>query len=250
MFRTFILLLGLWGVVGAQAPRTWLGVGLVDVPADVAQQLKLPAQTGVMIAQIVPGSPAGKAGLRREEVILRYNDQPVSGVQQMGKLVRETIAGQVIPVVLVSTEGKRTVPVRIEEIRPPAAPRPPKISEIEPLDFDIPRPVMVVRNRALGAVLEPLDGQLASFFGVKEGVLVRDVRDGSAAAQAGLQAGDVIVEAGQEPVRHPEQLRRAMNQRSGDSLELRVLRERKSRTVKVPIESGSPFGRPFTQRFQ
>ena len=249
MFRTFVLLLGLWGVVGAQAPRNWLGVGLVDVPAELAEQLDTPADSGALIAHIVPGSPAQKAGLRKGEVILRYNDQPVTGVQQMGRMVRESVAGQFIPLVLVSTQGKRTVDVRIEEVRPPRPPSPPRISNVEPLDFDIPRPVMVVRSRALGATLEALDGQLAEFFGAKFGVLVRDVREGSAAAQSGLKAGDVVIEAVGQAIRHPDHLRRTLHQRSGDSVELRILRDRMSRVVKVQLESGNPFGRPFTQRF-
>lgn len=248
MLRTVVVLLGLCGVVGAQAPRNWLGVGLVDVTADVSAKLSVPAGSGALIAHIVPDSPAAKAGLQKGEVILRYNDQPVAGVQQVGRMVRESVAGQFIPLLLVSTQGKRTVQVRIEEVRPPRPPRPPRISTVEPLDFDIPRPVMVVRSRALGATLEALDGQLAQFFGTASGVLVREVGDGSAAAQAGLQAGDVVVEADGEPIRHPDQLRRTLNQRSGDSVELRILRDRNSRVVKVQIESGNPFGRPFTQR--
>ena len=252
MVRTFVLLLGLWGAVAAQEPRTWLGVGLTEVTAEASESLGLSETAGAMIAHVVDGSPADRAGLQKGEVILRYNDQPVSGVYEMGRLVRETVAGQLIPVVLASTQGKRTVEVRIEQLHPstpPRPPEPPQITSVGPLDFDIPRPVMVVRNRSLGATLEPLQGQLAEFFGSTAGVLVREVREGSAAAEAGLQAGDLIVEANQQEIRHPDQLRRALNQRTRDAVELRVLRDRKSRVLNVRVESGNPCGRPFTQRF-
>ena len=251
MFRTLALLLGFWAVVGAQAPRPWLGVGLVDVPPDMARDLGLNEGSGAAIAQVVPGSPADRAGMRKEEVIVRFNDQPVSSVHQVGALVRQSVAGQLIPVVLVSTTGRRTVEVRIEELKPsspPRPPEPPRISAVEPLDFDLPRPVMVVRNRSLGATLEPIEGQLADYFGVKSGLLVRDVRQGSAAEQAGLRAGDVVVEANQQEVRHPDHLRRALNQRAGESAELRVVRDRRTRTLTLRLEAGDPFGRPFSQR--
>lgn len=248
MFRTLALLLGVWAVVGAQAPRPWLGVGLVEVPPDMARALGLSEGVGAAIAQVVPGSPADRAGFEKEEVIVRFNDQAVFGVHQLGAMVRDSVAGQLIPVVLVSTAGERKVEVRIEELKP-TPPEPPRISAIEPLDFDLPRPVMVVRNRALGATLEPIDGQLAQYFGAKSGVLVREVRQGSAAEQAGLRAGDVVVEANQQPVRHPDHLRRALNQRADESAELRILRDRKSRTLTLQLETGDPFGRPFTQRF-
>lgn len=254
MLRTLALLLGVWAAVGAQSPRLWLGVGLVDVPPDMAQRLELGEGVGAAIAQVAPGSPADRAGLRRDEVIVRFNDQPVSGVHQVGAMVRQSVAGQLIPVVLVSATGKRTVEVRIEELKPmtaPKAPQPPRISVMEPLDFDLPRPVMVVRNRALGATLEPIEGQLAKYFGVESGVLVRDVRQGSAAEQAGLRAGDVVVEANQQEVRHPDHLRRALNQRAAETSEIRILRDRKNRNLTLRLESGGdPFGRPFTQRFQ
>ncbi len=252
MLRTLALLLGFWAVVGAQGPRLWLGVGLVEVTPDRARALGLDEGVGAAIAQVAPRSPADQAGLRKDEVIVRFNDQAVLGVHQLGAMVRESVAGQLIPVVLVSAMGKRTVEVRIEELKPSAPPRlpePPRLSAVEPLDFDLPRPVMVVRNRSLGATLEPIEGQLAEYFGVQSGLLVREVRQSSAAEEAGLRAGDVVVEANQQPVRHPDHLRRALSQRTAENAELRVVRDRKSRTLTLRLESGDPFGRPFTQRF-
>lgn len=250
MLRTFVLLLGFLSAVGAQAPRTWLGVGLVDVPKELAAELQIPDGEGALIAQVVQGGPADRASLRPGEVILRYNDQAVTSLPELGGWVRESVAGQMIPLILVSTQGKRTVNVRIEERQRAAPPKPPSIAEAEPLDFDIPRPLMVVRNRSLGATLEPLEGQLAEFFGVRAGVLVREVFAGSAAEQAGLRAGDVIVEANEQEVRHPNQLRQALHQRTAQSVQIRVLRDRKSRVIEIRIDSSNPFGRPFTQRFQ
>jgi serine protease Do len=96
-------------------------------------------------------------------------------------------------------------------------------------------------SAALGVEAEGLEGQLAEYFGVKEGVLVRRVMKASAAEKAGLRAGDVVTKVDDTRVSTPSELTRAVRAaRTGvnarKSLSLSVVREKKEITVNVLLE--------------
>ena len=76
----------------------WLGIEIAEVDADKAKELKLPAVRGVLIVTVEPNSPAAKAGLKANDVIAEYDSQPVEGVVQFRRLVRETPPGRAIPI--------------------------------------------------------------------------------------------------------------------------------------------------------
>jgi serine protease Do len=103
---------------------------------------------------------------------------------------------------------------------------------------DIPRAFTSWRSSMLGIEAETLDGQLAQYFGVKEGVLVRSVGKDSAAEKAGLKAGDVIVKVEGTEVSSPRELSSQMRaHRNRQTLPLTVMRERRETTVTVSLDS-------------
>src|SRR6202167_3095706 len=69
---------------------TYLGVNLCEVPSDPARELKLKGAYGVQLPRVEDASPAEKAGLKSGDVVLEYNGQRVKGMEQFGRLVRET----------------------------------------------------------------------------------------------------------------------------------------------------------------
>jgi len=105
---------------------------------------------------------------------------------------------------------------------------------------DIPRSRMSWRNSSLGIEAESLDGQLADFFGVKEGVLVRAVTKASPAEKAGIKAGDVIVRIADTKVASPGDI---TNQLRGGNTNFVVMRDRKEVTVALPLEDDRRSGR-------
>jgi serine protease Do len=81
---------------------------------------------------------------------------------------------------------------------------------------------------------EQVDGQLAEFFGVREGVLVRSVVAKSPAEQAGLKAGDVIIKADGTAVRSPREITAMLRrQRDKKKLSLTVVRSHKELTLEL-----------------
>ena len=106
------------------------------------------------------------------------------------------------------------------------------------LEFDLNVPALrfSLGVRWLGADLEELEGQLAEFFGVDAGVLVRQVLSGSPADRAGLRAGDVIVAVDGKPVSRPEAIGKAASASatSGDAdVRVEVVRDRKPMSLVI-----------------
>lgn len=96
----------------------------------------------------------------------------------------------------------------------------------------------------LGLEAESLTGQLAQYFGVREGVLVRSVTDGSAAARAGLKAGDVIVKIDGKPVETPREISLEMRAlRPRRTFPIGVVRDRREIVVTVTLDEESESGR-------
>ncbi len=97
-------------------------------------------------------------------------------------------------------------------------------------------------GRRIGVTTSGLGRQLADFFGVPHGVLVNSVEENSPAAKAGLRAGDVITEADGQKVEDSDDLSGAIGRREEGEVTLTVIRDKKSRTVRVTPERRQPQG--------
>jgi serine protease Do len=225
--------------------RSYLGVGVREVDAEIARQKKLPEERGVEITSVAEDSPAEKAGLKKGDVVLEYNGQPVQGVQQFIRLVRETPAGRSVTLKISRDGAIHTLTATIGTCRncgPLGAFGPIEIPDLQSWSFDLPSVYTGWRSGVLGIEAEALPSQLAEYFGVKEGVLVRSVKPGSPAAKAGLRAGDVIVKAGDERVSKPRDVSQALRS-AGKSLPLTILRDKREMTVTVTLERPEREGR-------
>lgn len=104
---------------------------------------------------------------------------------------------------------------------------------------DVPQGPMGWESEVLGVETEPVSSQLAEFFGVKEGVLVRSVAKDSPAEKAGIRAGDVITRAGGAEVSRPGELSRRLREAErGTAVPLTLVRNKKQMTVNVTPEHG------------
>jgi serine protease Do len=225
--------------------RSYLGVGVREVDAEIARQKKLPEERGVEITSVAEDSPAEKAGLKKGDVVLEYNGQPVQGVQQFIRLVRETPAGRSVTLKISRDGAIHTLTATIGTCRncgPLGAFGPIEIPDLQSWSFDLPSVYTGWRSGVLGIEAEALPSQLAEYFGVKEGVLVRSVKPGSPAAKAGLRAGDVIVKAGDERVSKPRDVSQALRS-AGKSLPLTIVRDKREMTVTVTLERPEREGR-------
>jgi serine protease Do len=105
---------------------------------------------------------------------------------------------------------------------------------------DIPRMSMTWRSPTLGIESESLSPQLAEYFGVKEGVLVRSVAANSAAEKAGFKAGDVILKVDSEHVTTPKEISGILQSvRAKKTLSFTVMRRQKEIILSVVLEESS-----------
>lgn len=228
-------------VYQSSSSRTFLGVAVVEVTSERAKALKLKEESGVELTRVDDESPASKAGLKAGDVVLEYNGQRVEGTEQFIRLVRETPPGREVRM-QVSRDGQ-TMQVRATvESRKSALHVMPRVEELVRMP-DIPRPLMNWRSPYLGIEAESLTAQLAQFFGVKEGVLVRSVTSGSAAEKAGLKAGDIITKVEDKNVTSPMEVTSSIRQLDKQSFAITIVREKREMPLTVTI-STSESGRP------
>jgi serine protease Do len=226
------------------------------------------AKSGVLIETVEPGGPADKAGIKAGDGVTEFDGERVRSVRQFLRLVQETTPGRSVPVVL--SRGGQRVAVNVTPERaslgddfgmryldgpltrlafptpvPPVPPTPPAARAPRALSPSVPFVLNRLRGGRLGITTEDLDTQLAGYFGVKEGVLVKSVTEASVAAKAGLKAGDVITSVNGRHIYDTSDVTRALDrvESSGD-FTVEVMRDRKALTLKGKLEDRETTTRP------
>jgi len=220
---------------------TYLGVNLAEIDPNRAKELKLKEDYGVEISRVEENSPAEKAGVKPGDVVLEYNGQRVEGMEQFGRMVRETPPGREVKLTI-SRDGKTqtlTAMLSTRKVRFQAN-FPPDFVMPEFRMPDIPQIYTATRSAILGVEAETLGSQLAVYFGVKEGVLVRSVLDNTPAQKAGIKAGDVITKVDGMGVTAPSELSSAVRTANAKkTYAIELMRDRKPVTVNVMVEDRS-----------
>ena len=209
---------------------------------------------GVIVDEVRQGSPAEKAGIKPRDRIVEFDGERVRSVAQFRRLVQETAEGRSATIAL-QRDGQRVTasvtpdrgagalyfgddfpPIPPTPPAAPAAPAPPAIPRF--FDRDFGGFMYGSSDGRLGVSVESLGDQLRGYFGVKEGVLVRSVREGSAAAAAGVKAGDVITSINGRSVDDPSDVASEVRRLdSGGEFTLEISRDRKALTLKGKLEA-------------
>ncbi|MEN6448923.1 MAG: Do family serine endopeptidase [Thermoguttaceae bacterium] len=181
--------------------RAYIGVKMQPLTQDLAKQLGVGGQQGVLVAQVFPDAPAAAAGVQPGDVIVAFAGKPVTNGQQLQQAVEQATIGGRLPLEIIRKGSRKTLEVMIRE---------------QPADY------AVAQNRQgggetsqfeqLGVEVANVTSDIADKLGIKagEGVVITSVRKGSPASSAGLTPGMVIVQANRKLITSVNDFRDAM----------------------------------------
>lgn len=253
---------------GAQEPRVLvgpfsgsasIGVGIRDVTSDDAAKAKLVQASGVYVESVREGSPAAKAGIQSGDIVVDFDGERVRSASHFTRLVQESVPNRELTAVVVRGTSKQTLKIVPEAsgafnlLSGNAGARTRRLQDLQlnvpPRNFNFNLDndalhLVFPGNAALGVTVSPLSDQLATYFGVKSGVLVSAVTADSPAANAGVRAGDVITAVNGQSVSSSADLTRALRDNRTESVDISVTREKKSLSLKATLPARiRPSGR-------
>ena len=180
-------------VAHGKVSRAMLGVNLADLTPEIAEGFGLASSTeGVVIQSVMDNSPAAKAGIRRNDVIVEFNGQPVSDMQKFRLKVADTPTGKAIPVTVLRDGKRMNFSVTLDDRE--------KMLATNTNDSNDKGDQNAPAASPGGITVRELTGEEKARTKLSAGVLVTEVEDGSLADRAGLQPGDVIEEVNKTPV--------------------------------------------------
>ena len=236
----------------------FLGVYAENINRENMGRYRMSQVRGVGVTQVVKDSPAEKAGLRKDDVILRIDGENVNSVRKLNRLVSEMAPDHSIRInvsrggaeqEVTATIGKRTNssmvfggPSRTWKWEGPFFNKKDLLENEGDLTF------LLGNSRRIGVSTMALTKQLADYFGITggQGLLVTSVTENSPAANAGVRAGDVITAVDGEAVDSSGDLSRVINRKKEGDVTLTIIRNRAQQTIRVTPKEGGGFSGTIT----
>jgi serine protease Do len=236
----------------------YLGVQTAEVTRENFAKYGLREVRGVAVEKVMEGSPAEKAGIQTGDVIVRFNNEEITSVRKLTRLLGEVSADHEARLTvlrnggereLTATIGKRHAPKFEEGSFATQVPFPPgefpelpklkqlpRVEALPPGSPDQPLAWQMRSGRKIGVGVTTLTKQLSDYFGVTGGVMIHDVRPDSPAAKAGLKAGDIIVDVEGKEVKSEMDVIRAIGEKKEGDISLTIVRDRNRQTIRVTPE--------------
>ncbi|OYQ26805.1 protease [Sandarakinorhabdus cyanobacteriorum] len=198
--------------------RGYLGVAIQRLTSDIADGLGLPKDKGEIVANVEPNGPAGRAGVRQGDVILKVAGREVDYDNSLSYIVATTPIGSTVPIELLR-DGKRmtinaTIAQRPSEAVVAQRAGLPANDDDTPADDATKAPGIEAAKASLGITLQPITAQLRQQLRIDDkvqGVVIAGISPSSDAAAKGLQRGDIILKIGQKPVTSPAEAAAAVD---------------------------------------
>jgi serine protease Do len=257
----------------------FLGVYGEDINNENMGRYRLNQARGVGITRVITDSPAEKAGLRKDDVILRFDGENVTSVRKLNRLVSEIAPDQSVKITISRNGSEQELTATIGKRLNSSSARDllsgdPKVwkwegplvdtdklnrelnklnSEQFKLNDNKDLTFFFNNSRRIGVSTVELTKQLAEYFGIAggRGVLVTAVIEDGPAAKAGIKAGDVITAVDGEAIDSPGDISRVISKKKEGEVTLTVVRNKSQQTFRVTPQEGGfhgTFGRPTVGR--
>jgi serine protease Do len=204
--------------------RGMIGVQVQNVTPDLAKSFGMSEPKGALVGQVNPGTPAAKAGIHRGDIIIEFNGHAIHEMNELPRLVADTAPGSKATVKVLREGKEKTLNLTITELTDE---RQAKTKEEE-----------TAEKTPLGLEVQNLTPTLAQQFRLRDnqGVVVIRVESGSPAADAGIRAGDMILEVNSEVVNTVKEYRSAIAKVKKGSV-ARLLVKRQAHTLYLTVET-------------
>lgn len=195
--------------------RGWLGVSVQEVTASIARSLNLKVLRGALVAEVLAGGPAEKAGIRRGDVVISLNGTPIESANDFRNRIATAPIGQKVQVNLLRKGERMTLEAMVATYKPT-----PQLAAFE------------LKNK-LGIEVKEISGMDARRrrLDSREGVILTQVEPAGPAGRVGLETGDIIYQINNQTVRSLKDYARILEQ--VQSAEEVLLLVRDSRTGEI-----------------
>jgi serine protease Do len=205
-------------VSGGKVTRGYLGIMPQDIDADLAREFNLPDQNGALVSDVMPETPAAKAGLKSGDVITSIDGQPITDAHGLQLVVSQISPGATVKVKVIRDGLGRTFNITLAEL--PGA-------ESAAGNSNNADAAAGVADALDGVTVADLEPQVREQLNVPAGVagaLVTDVSADSNSADAGLQANDLIIEINHQPVASADDAVRLCKAARGEHILVKIWR--------------------------
>jgi serine protease Do len=202
--------------------RGWLGVMIQKITPDLKATLGLKDEKGALVADVIAGGPADKAGIKRGDVIVGFNGKEIRESYELPYIVASTPVGKLVKVDVIRKGERKSFEVKIGELKEKNV-----------------RQAEVQEKSKLGLTVREITPEIAKSLQLTErsGVVITEVQDSSPAADAGLKPGDVILELDHASIPNVDTFDKKIQEyKKGDIILLLVKRQNSTLflTLKVP----------------
>jgi serine protease Do len=203
--------------------RGYLGVYIQNVTPELAKAFGIQENKGALVADVTPNSPAARAGIEKGDIILEVNGQPVEDINSLTLQISQTAPGTAVHLKVLHNKQTRDMTITLSEL---------------PEKNEQAGTAQGGGGALEGVQVETMTPDIARQLGLPaltKGVVITDIDPSSAAADAGLQRGDVIEEVNRKPVANVQEFRQALE--SGSKQSVLLLVNRGGTTSYVVIEA-------------
>ena len=165
--------------------RGFIGTSVQKVTPEIADSLGLKQARGALVADVIKGGPAERAGLKHGDVIVEFDRKEIKDSSDLPIQVARVAPGMSVQIKVLRDSKEMTLPLTVGEM---------KENEI----------IASTQEGDLGLTVQPVTPQLAENLGLEraEGLVITAVKRGSPAEEAGLRSGDVISEINRQPIKN------------------------------------------------
>ena len=195
-----------------EVTRGWLGVGIQDLTKELKDYYGMKEGEGVLVTQVFPDDPAGKAGIEPKDIILEINGHKVKTSRELSRMIAEASVGQKVDIIVLRKGSKKQFNIQLSKRE----------------DTEIAsREDAIHKKNELGIAVSNLPPEVARQFNLKDtkGVIVVGVEPDSKGEKAGILTGDIIKEINHEDVDNVDEYSKEIGKvKSGETVYMYILR--------------------------